>query len=136
MKVYERIENGVTTNVSIREGLDEVERADREFEELGIRSLSSAGPRHFIEYGDGRKVRFEAVEVPDAKPVTGKGLACLEFVKAAGRPVPADELRKAGINGNTVNSIDGCLRFRPEPYIQRTPEGYVLTELGRCELNR
>ncbi|MFJ2399875.1 hypothetical protein ACIOUE_01125 [Streptomyces xanthochromogenes] len=214
MKVYKRTENGVTTNVSIREGLAEVERADREFDTLGIRSRSSKGSTHFIEYGDGRKVLFELTEVPDVKltdamkdtlrklnsgevvfadastwralerrglitantapwepmqgtrclymltdagreaaagttpvedapqehtapkPVTPKGRKCLEYVRRAGRPVPLAELSKAGFNGNTVNSIDGCLRFRPEPYIQRTPAGYVLSDLGRRELSR
>lgn len=267
-KVYERTENGTTAYVSIREGLAEVERADREFDELGIRSRSSKGSTHFIEYGDGRKVLFELVKIADvkltdtmkgtlaklargefasagvstfralerrglvtantaprdpakgwwchymltdagrevapqestegavcgnrwkygkdvcareashvgphrntealeawsfqwfdsegtlaeegvaaaasaeraprerasSKPVTPKGRKCLEYVRAAGRPVPLSELSKAGFNGNTVNSIDGCLRFRPEPYIQRTPAGYVLTDLGRREL--
>lgn len=133
---FKRTENGITTNVSIREGLDEVEHAARDFEELGIKSLSSAGSTHFIEYADGRRVKFERVEVPDAKPVTVQGRKCLEFVRDAGRPVPTEELRRARFNGNTLNSLDGCLRFRPDPYIRRTPEGYVLTELGRNELNR
>lgn len=136
MHLFKRTENGVSANVSIESGLSEVERANNQFEAMGVRSLSSKGSNHFIEYGDGRKVTFEVVSVPDAKPVTAKARECLAYVQRAGRPVPFDDLRRAGFNGNTVNSIEGCVRFRPEPYIKRTPAGYVLTDLGRQELNR
>jgi hypothetical protein len=136
MKMFQRTEDGTTTRVSISDGMAEVDRADSNFEELGIRSLSSKGSTHFIEYSDGRKVLLEVVEAPDAKPVSKKGRACLAFVRDAGRPVPVLKLSEAGFKGNTVNSIDGSLCFRPAPYIRRTPEGYILTDLGRLELDR
>ncbi|TJZ55596.1 hypothetical protein FCH28_09655 [Streptomyces piniterrae] len=65
MKVFERTENGVTSTVSKREGLDEINHA-----QMGgkrdVRTMSSITRTDFaIEYKDGRKVRLVLVDAPE-----------------------------------------------------------------------
>ncbi|MEU7243361.1 hypothetical protein [Streptomyces sparsogenes] len=63
-KVYERTENGVTTHVSIREGLDEINHAQMDGKR-NVRTMSSVSRTDFaIEYKDGRNVRLIQVDTP------------------------------------------------------------------------
>lgn len=66
MKVYERTENGVTTHVSIREAMAEVNDAmmGRLSRERSVRRMSSGRTQHQIEYADGREVRMTLVDAP------------------------------------------------------------------------
>lgn len=65
-KVYERIEDGTTTHVSIREALDEVNEAmmGRISRERSVRTMSSGRTQHHIVYSDGRDVRMTLVDAP------------------------------------------------------------------------
>lgn len=64
MKQYTRTEDGTTTNVSIREGLDEINRAQMAGRRE-VRTMSSISRTDFaIEYKDGRKVRLVVTEAP------------------------------------------------------------------------
>jgi hypothetical protein len=65
-KVYERIENGVTTHISIREAMAEVNDAmiGRVVRERRVRRMSSGRTQHHIEYADGRDVRMTLVDAP------------------------------------------------------------------------
>lgn len=69
-KVYERTENGNTTHVSIREGLDEVNTAMMEGKRE-VRSMSSGRGDHLIEYKDGRMVRLTEIDAPAEEPEQG-----------------------------------------------------------------
>lgn len=63
-KVYERNENGVTTFVSIREGLAEINHAQMAGKR-DVRTMSSITRTDFaIEYKDGRSVRLVRVDAP------------------------------------------------------------------------
>ncbi|MGI5404187.1 hypothetical protein ACQEVG_32995 [Streptomyces sp. CA-135486] len=62
-KVYERIENGITTHVSIREAMDEVNHAMMEGKRE-VRQMSSGRTAHWIDYRDGRTVRMTLVDAP------------------------------------------------------------------------
>jgi hypothetical protein len=66
-KVFERIENGVTTHVSVKEGLAEVNDAmmGRVSRERSVRRMSSGRTQHHIEYADGRDVRMTLVDAPE-----------------------------------------------------------------------
>ncbi|WNI28605.1 hypothetical protein [Streptomyces sp. ITFR-6] len=72
MKVYERTENGSTSQVSVKEGLAEINNAmmagKRE-----VRTMSSITRTDYaIEYKDGRSVRLVQVDAPaeaDADPM-------------------------------------------------------------------
>lgn len=64
MKVYERTENGVAGQVSIREGLDEVNHAMMDGKR-DVKEMSSITRTDFaIEYKDGRKVTLVQVDAP------------------------------------------------------------------------
>jgi hypothetical protein len=65
-KVYERTENGVTTHVSIREAMAEVNDAmiGRVVRERRVRRMSSGRTQHHIEYADDRVVRLTLVDEP------------------------------------------------------------------------
>lgn len=64
MKVYERTENGATTHVSIRQGLDEINTAMMGGRR-GVRTMSSISHTGYaIEYKDGRSVRLVQVDAP------------------------------------------------------------------------
>ena len=64
MKLYERTEDGTTTRVSIREGLDEINHAQMAGKR-DVRTMSSITRTDFaIEYKDGRKVRLVRVDAP------------------------------------------------------------------------
>jgi hypothetical protein len=63
-KVYERTENGVTSVVSQREGLAEINRAMMEGKRE-VRTMSSVTRTDYaIEYKDGRSVRLVLVDAP------------------------------------------------------------------------
>ena len=62
-KVYERTENGVTTHVSIREAMAEVNNAMMEGKR-DVRQMSSGRTAHWIDYKDGREVRMTLVDAP------------------------------------------------------------------------
>lgn len=62
-KIFERTEGGVTTHVSVREGLAEVNTAMMEGKR-NVRRMSSGRTRHDIEYNDGRKVIMTLVDAP------------------------------------------------------------------------
>jgi hypothetical protein len=76
-KVYERTENGVTTHVSIREAMAEVNDAmmGRLSRERRVRKMSSGRTQHHIEYADGREVRMTLVDAPaeETKETDSKG---------------------------------------------------------------
>ncbi|MGW6518562.1 hypothetical protein [Streptomyces sp. NPDC054962] len=65
-KVYERIENGTVTHVSIREAMAEVNDAmmGRLSRERSVRKMSSGRTQHHIEYADDRVVRLTLVNAP------------------------------------------------------------------------
>ncbi|MEV4972017.1 hypothetical protein [Streptomyces scopuliridis] len=64
MKIYERTENGVTTRVTVREGLDEIDHAMMAGKR-DVRTMSSITRTDFaIEYKDGRSVRLVQVDAP------------------------------------------------------------------------
>ncbi|MFD3573819.1 hypothetical protein [Streptomyces sp. NPDC058644] len=65
MKVYNRTENGTTTQVSVREGLTEINHAQMDGKRA-VRTMSSITRTDFaIEYKDGRKVRLIQVDAPE-----------------------------------------------------------------------
>ncbi|MFJ6085148.1 hypothetical protein ACIQI8_27440 [Streptomyces sp. NPDC092369] len=66
MKVYKRTENGVTSHVSIREAMTEVNDAKlgRLSRERSVRKMSSGRTQHHIEYADGRTVSMILVDAP------------------------------------------------------------------------
>jgi hypothetical protein len=74
-KVYERIENGVTTHVSVREAMAEVNDAmlGRLSRERSVRKMSSGRTQHYIEYRDGREVRMTLVDAPATVETDSKG---------------------------------------------------------------
>jgi hypothetical protein len=101
-KVYERTENGTTAYVSVREGVDEAERAmaDRR----GVRSMSSARGRHTIEYRDGRKVRLVLVNAPEEpKKEEAPGRAFTVIYTGSGEPI----VHAAGCAHNVRDSLRG-----------------------------
>jgi len=68
IKVYERTENGVTTQVSIETGRAEGDHAMMAGKR-DVRSMSSSYGHHVIEYKDGRKVTLKMIEVEEPEPV-------------------------------------------------------------------
>lgn len=72
MKVWQRTENGTTTHVTVTEGLKEINHAMTDGKR-DVRTMSSGNRGWFIEYKDGRSVRFVRVDVDDSvmepKPV-------------------------------------------------------------------
>ncbi|MFF8656789.1 hypothetical protein [Streptomyces huasconensis] len=61
-KVYKRTENGTTTYISIRQGLDEINRAQMTGER-DVRTMSSITRTDYdIEYKDGRTVRLIQID--------------------------------------------------------------------------
>ena len=76
MKVYERIENGTTTHVNIREGLAEINHAMMDGRR-DVRTMSSITRTDFaIEYKDGRSVRLVLVDAP--APVENERTALIQ----------------------------------------------------------
>ena len=66
MKVYDRTENGTTTQVSVREGLDEINAAMISPRKNGVREMSSITRTDYaITYRDGRDVRLVRAEAPE-----------------------------------------------------------------------
>lgn len=68
-KIYERTESGVTTHVSIREGLDEINTAMMG-PRRNIKEMSAAQGDAWITYADGRKVTLVQVEAPETEGYT------------------------------------------------------------------
>lgn len=66
MKVYNRTENGTTTQTSVREALAEVNTAMMEGKRQ-VRRMSSGYGHHSIEYKDGRKILLIQVDAPEAE---------------------------------------------------------------------
>lgn len=67
-KAYERTENGVTSIVSKREGLDEINHAQMAGKRA-VRTMSSITRTDFaIEYKDNRKVRLVLIDAPAELP--------------------------------------------------------------------
>ncbi|MFF6928307.1 hypothetical protein [Streptomyces californicus] len=65
MKVYERTENGTATQVSVKEGLAEINDAMMAGKR-GVRTMSSISRTDYaIEYKDGRSVRLVQVDAPE-----------------------------------------------------------------------
>ncbi len=64
MKAYQRIEDGVITQVSIKEALEEVNTAMMEGRKK-VKMMSSSHGHHTIEYRDGRKVTLDEIDVPE-----------------------------------------------------------------------
>ncbi|MFJ4768509.1 hypothetical protein ACIP88_05230 [Streptomyces uncialis] len=65
MKVYERTENGIATQVSVKDGLEEINNAmmagKRE-----VRTMSSISRTDYaIEYKDGRKITLVQIDAPE-----------------------------------------------------------------------
>lgn len=68
MKIYNRTENGVTSQVTVRVALDEVNHAMMEGKRE-VQTMSSGTGRHSIEYKDGRNVLLiETEEAPATEP--------------------------------------------------------------------
>lgn len=68
-KRYERIENGTTTHVSMREGLDEINHAMMAGKR-DVRQMSAGRAGARIAYKDGRLVRLTVVDASElAEPV-------------------------------------------------------------------
>lgn len=65
-KVYERTENGVTTIVSLEDGVAEAERAYANRRD--VPSMSSRQGQHHLEYRDGRIVDLVLVDAPTEEP--------------------------------------------------------------------
>jgi hypothetical protein len=67
MKAYQRIEDGVITQVSVKEALGEVNEAmiGRVVRERRVRTMSSSHGHHVIEYSDGRKVKLDEIDAPE-----------------------------------------------------------------------
>jgi hypothetical protein len=66
-KVFERTENGTTTEVDVKAGWAEINHAMMAGKK-DVRTMSSGGTQHSIEYKDGRKVRLVLSEVEDQAP--------------------------------------------------------------------
>lgn len=71
-RMYERTENGVTTHVSIREAMAEVNHAMMEGKR-DVRQMSSGRTAHWINYRDGREVRMTLVDAPALAETDSKG---------------------------------------------------------------
>ncbi|MEV4037668.1 hypothetical protein [Streptomyces umbrinus] len=104
-KVYERTENGVTTHVSIREAMAEVNDAmmGRLSRERRVRKMSSGRTQHHIEYADGRDVRMTLVDAPavvepEQGPKVWTGEAT-RIVTVKGRRYVVGTIRTAGDHG-------------------------------------
>lgn len=66
MNVYERIENGAKTIISVGDAMSEVNAAMMGHKHL-VREMSSGSGQHSISYTDGRNVRLTLV---DEQPAT------------------------------------------------------------------
>lgn len=66
-KAYERTEDGVTTTVTVREALAEVNHAMMDGKDE-VEEMSSGRGRHHIEYKDGRTVRLVEIDAPAEQP--------------------------------------------------------------------
>ncbi|WP_223772974.1 hypothetical protein [Streptomyces sp. 135] len=66
MKVYNRTENSLTVQVSVREALAEVNTAMMEGRRQ-VKTMSSGRGHHIIEYKDGRTVRLIETDAEEAQ---------------------------------------------------------------------
>jgi hypothetical protein len=71
-KIYERTENGVTAQVSVRDALAEVNHAMMDGKG-DVREMSSSRGRHSIEYKDGRSVKLTEVDAPAPVETDSRG---------------------------------------------------------------
>lgn len=119
MKVYRRTENGATTYVSIREGMDEINHAM-----MGgrrdVREMSSITRTDFaIEYKDGRMVRLVQVDAPAPEEKEPEAADVREWSGTYSR---FNHLHRVGANGRArCNS-----RIRPRVWSGPTVQGVVL----------
>jgi hypothetical protein len=104
MKVYERTENGVTTTVSLEDGVAEAERASTD--RRNVPSMSSRGGRHHLEYRDGRIVDLVLVDAPaeESKAAPAPvGRTFTVIYTGGGEPI----VHAAGCSHNVRDSFQG-----------------------------
>ncbi|MFI2212989.1 hypothetical protein [Streptomyces sp. NPDC020141] len=100
---FERTENGITAQISLKEGLAEVNHAMMDGRRQ-VRTMSSGRTRHAIEYKDGRKVTLALVDTPVTEPE--------EWGSAATSLI----LHKFRGEGSTVRAAcNSSIRWHPRP---------------------
>ncbi|MFD8226893.1 hypothetical protein ACFV16_22280 [Streptomyces massasporeus] len=90
VKIYKRTENGVTTDLTVKQAMPEINSAMMEGKHK-VREMSSSSRRTVIRYKDGRTVTFvptlvdapaETDERPDAWTLAGPGTLLHNFTQA------------------------------------------------------
>ncbi|QDN64367.1 hypothetical protein [Streptomyces sp. S1D4-14] len=138
-KMYERTEDGVTTHVSIREAMAEVNHAMMDGKR-DVREMSSGRDRHWIDYKDGRSVRLTLVDAPaetaaeDVKEWSGtasNGTHVHRF-DAELKALCNRRIRSRGA-GRVSGALVGHGNLRSRREIESSEYAYLYTFCSKCE---
>lgn len=130
-RMYDRTENGVTTRITAKEALAEVNEAmiGRVVRERRVRRMSSSHGRHSIEYSNGRLVDLREVKQAKAPETDGKGR---RIVIARGKRYVVDSITPARPR------TEGATWWVPQAYVsywsERNGEAFGATRSANASM--